>query len=203
VFGSRQVPGCVHTVLGTLFFIAGKNYFTSASVIESEFAQHVGPRTNFNSHSEVYSAESGSVISYKLSTPTLKRKTYSYSIKYVYIHFISTEQSTIWEANSSSPGYGTPRFIIVFTTARQWTLPWTIWIQSTRHFSKIHLNICRLSTPQSPQMYLPFSFSDQNFYAFITFFTPATCSAKFILLDLITLTIFADASLLGCNAVWT
>ena len=83
--------------------------------------------------------------------------------------------------------YGTLRTITAFTNARHLSLFWARSIQfmPPSHFFKTHYNITLPSTPRSSKWLFPSGLHNKTLYACFLSRVRASCTASFILLDLI------------------
>ena len=118
-----------------------------------------------------------------------------------YLITYSMKQSPSWEANRFTtsqeipPCYGTCRFITAFSSVRHLSLSWASLIQSiSPHLTSwryilILFSHLLLGPPSSP---FPSGFHNKTLYTRLLFTIRATCSANFILLNLITRTLLGE-----------
>jgi len=114
----------------------------------------------------------------------------------------SLKQNPSWEASSHSAGEETPRLLwnpkihYSFHKGLPLSLSWARWIQSTvtpLYFPKIHSNVILPSMSKSSKWSLPFSLPTKVLCAFLASPIRATCLARLISLDLLTLIMFGEA----------
>jgi hypothetical protein len=99
----------------------------------------------------------------------------------------SMEKSPSSEAVTQLALYGNRSFVTVFTATDPCPKPDASSPHLPTSFPDIHSNIISPSTPRSSELFLPFTFPDQNFVCTFTYPMRATWHAHLILLYLITL----------------